>query len=228
MIDRAAIREAIDRLLIPDDRRFKIDAFEEQIVFACGPMFASLDSPNSYEAGSTRAAAALEKFAASAKALAAQMKELPAEAVEVLRLSIDAEQALRDDLMHPVVKGTLLDVSLALISPENLIQRLERFALCAEEGIPVIAEINSPAPRGRPRKQRPLAVTRIAAWAYQELTGNTPTRHTYVKPVNAHTQGSEPGGPFVEFLSSIFTAAGIAASPEAQAKVVLMEKKGTQ
>ncbi|OWK20735.1 hypothetical protein AJ88_26170 [Mesorhizobium amorphae CCBAU 01583] len=233
MIDRAAIRKAIERLPIPDDRRFKIDAIEENLVSACGPMFGSLDTANSYEVGKVRAADALGQFAASAKKLAAQLRALPAEAAVVLRLAIDAEQEQRTNLMHPAVRDTLSGTVLfwmnALNSPDNFAQKLERFAQCAEEGIPVIAEIaEENVPRGARQKHRALAITRIAAWAYEDLTGKPPTRHTHVKPINAHTQGSQPGGPFIEFLGSIFTGAGIAASPEAQAKAVLMEKKGTR
>ena len=216
-----ALTEAVHRLAIPEDRRFRIEAAVYSFDVVCGDIFADADSPNKRIAGSARSAGALAKLETSASYLAHLLAKLPLEAVEVLDAAIAAETDRR--LAAAVIISPPLFERYNLPPVHLFQQKLSRLAECARVATVLLSASSSP--RGRHRNQRALMVARVAAWHFEALTGCAPTRQTKVVAVNEHLQGSAPSGAFQTFLKDVFAALEIKGSAEAMAKAVLMEKK---
>jgi hypothetical protein len=72
---------------------------------------------------------------------------------------------------------------------------------------------SQPEVTGAPRKLRAQAVTEVAAVVFKRLTGKPATVRTDPRKNAAY-------GPFHEFLTAVFEACGIDASPEAQARAL--------
>jgi hypothetical protein len=104
----------------------------------------------------------------------------------------------------------------------TLAHDLRRTGEAAWRGIKRLRALPATKGTGRPRKKRAHAVATAAVEVFEGLTGKKAT--IVGKP-------GKSGGPFLDFLEAVFEACEIGASPEAQARAVLMEKtppkKGT-
>jgi hypothetical protein len=95
---------------------------------------------------------------------------------------------------------------------------LQRMSICAA-GATVTQPRLEPM-RGRHVNNYVMGVTRIAASAYRELTGRSPTR-----TVRSDKLCSRVEGQFVSLLRAIYRALGVKASAEAYSRAVIAEER---
>ncbi len=72
--------------------------------------------------------------------------------------------------------------------------------------------------RGRPRNEVAHVLTLECANIYREMTGKKPT-------IVTHTATNEASGPFLDFVTDIFSGLKISGSPEAAARLAINERK---
>ena len=93
---------------------------------------------------------------------------------------------------------------------------LVRAAIAAWRGVKRLRSQPGVKLTGRPGKKRAEAIATATAAIYERLTGRKAT---------IVGKSGKALGPYLDFLKAVFDACGIDASPEAQARVALKEKR---
>jgi hypothetical protein len=217
---REQIRAVLLRLPILESKRFALEACVFQLEF-CADQFTRLDHPNSRTSGTAAAQDHLERFWKLVSRLAQNVNAMPREAIEALEREIRSDEERRIRLAHPEFRDSPLAWYWSLLLPSELQQQLVRYQSCARRAHEELARDPQPNRIGAHQKKRAQAITRLAAWIYEHLTGKDTKVATDAHSFKAY-------GPFLEFLTELFVVLGINASAESQARAYLMEKRATE
>lgn len=214
---RDAIAEVLRGLPVREDRRKLIESNAFSLLISCAVANA-WDVPRARKGGTKRAA----------KDLATLRDRLLRVCETIYTMPSEAHSALNAELAEKDTQYESQGVA-SIACRSNQIKSLlafgdDAFALSEEVEAARLAVLGHPESTrpGRPQKFAAARVTDHALAVYETLTGTCAT-------VAVNADSSKASGPFLKFISELYSAIGVDASPESQAKAAIRRRdKGSK